>query len=69
MPPPITVELDMTNIGDVTKQSFQEILDSERRKEVHSNTGFKDCIPLCRDNTFNQALWNLKLPHEHVNFL
>lgn len=56
-------------IGDLTKQSFKEIWNSERRRKVYESIDFKDCIPLCRDNTFNQVLWNLKLPREHANFL
>lgn len=56
-------------IGDLNKNSFQEIWNSERREEVAINIDFKDCIPLCRDNTFNQILWNIKRPRDHVNFL
>jgi MoaA/NifB/PqqE/SkfB family radical SAM enzyme len=56
-------------IGDLTKNSFQEIWDSEQRKKAYQSINFKDCIPLCRDNTFNQVLWNLTRPSAHVNFL
>jgi MoaA/NifB/PqqE/SkfB family radical SAM enzyme len=56
-------------IGDLTKRSFKEIWNSKRRKSVVNNIDFRDCIPLCRDNTFNQILWNIKEPREHVNFL
>lgn len=56
-------------IGDLNKNSFEEIWDSDKRKEVVKNIDFKDCIPLCRDNTFNQILWNIKQPKDHVNFL
>lgn len=56
-------------IGDLSKDSFQEIWNSQKRKEVAENIDFRDCIPLCRDNTFNQILWNIKQPREHVNFL
>ena len=56
-------------IGDLNKNTFQEIWDSERRRQVAENIDFKDCIPLCRDNTFNQILWNIKQPREHANFL
>lgn len=56
-------------IGDLRKNTFKEIWNSSRRKEVVENIDFKDCIPLCRDNTFNQILWNIKQPKEHVNFL
>jgi MoaA/NifB/PqqE/SkfB family radical SAM enzyme len=56
-------------IGDLRKNSFEEIWNSEQRKKVVENIDFKDCVPLCRDNTFNQILWNIKQPREHVNFL
>ncbi|MBU1147723.1 MAG: radical SAM protein [Candidatus Omnitrophica bacterium] len=56
-------------IGDLNKNTFKEIWDSERRKEVARNIDFRDCMPLCRDNTFNQILWNIKKPGEHLNFL
>lgn len=56
-------------IGDLNKQTFQEVWDSEKRREVYKSIDFKDCIPLCRDNTFNQVLWNIKQKKEHVNFL
>lgn len=56
-------------IGDLTKKSFREIWNSKKRKEVVNKIDFRDCIPLCRDNTFNQILWNIKQPREHVNFL
>lgn len=56
-------------IGDLRKNTFEEIWNSEQRKSVVENVDFKDCIPLCRDNTFNQILWNIKQPREHVNFL
>jgi MoaA/NifB/PqqE/SkfB family radical SAM enzyme len=56
-------------IGDLKKNTFEEIWNSEQRKRVVENIDFKDCIPLCRDNTFNQILWNIKQPREHVNFL
>lgn len=60
---------DKYEIGDLSRQSFQEIWNSARRKDVYENINFKDCMPLCRDNTFNQILWDIKYPVEHVNFL
>lgn len=56
-------------IGDLTHQSFQDIWNSEQRIDVYNSINFKDCMPLCRDNTFNQILWDIKCPAEHVNFL
>jgi MoaA/NifB/PqqE/SkfB family radical SAM enzyme len=56
-------------IGDLGQDTFKEIWNSKRRKKVAENIDFKDCVPLCRGNTFNQILWNIKQPKEHVNFL
>jgi len=56
-------------IGDLRKNTFNEIWNSKQRKTVVENIDFRDCVTLCRDNTFNQILWNIKLPREHVNFL
>lgn len=56
-------------IGDLTKDSFMDIWNFQRRQDVAEDIDFKDCIPLCRDNTFNQILWNIKQPREHENFL
>lgn len=56
-------------IGDLKNNTFEEIWNSEHRREVYENIDFKDCIPLCRCNTFNQVLWNIKKPKEHGNFL
>lgn len=56
-------------LGNIKKKSFKEIWNSEQRKKVYENINFKDCIPLCRCNTFNQILWNIKNPAVHKNFL
>ena len=56
-------------IGDLKKNNFSEIWSSQQRHSTVANIDFRDCVPLCRDNTFNQILWNIKQPKEHVNFL
>ncbi len=56
-------------IGDLSKNTFKDIWNSKQRKTVSENINFKDCVPLCRGNTFNQILWNIRQPREHVNFL
>ena len=56
-------------IGDLSKNSFQHIWNSDRRKQVVDSIDFKDCIPLCRCNTFNRYLWKIKQPIKHENFL
>jgi MoaA/NifB/PqqE/SkfB family radical SAM enzyme len=56
-------------IGDLNKQTFSQIWNSKKRQDVVRKIDFRDCIPLCRDNTFNQILWNIKQPREHASFL
>ena len=56
-------------IGDLNKNSFQHIWNSDRRKQVVDSIDFNDCIPLCRCNTFNQILWKIKQPIKHEKFL
>jgi MoaA/NifB/PqqE/SkfB family radical SAM enzyme len=56
-------------MGDLKKKSFKKIWNSKERFRAINKIDFRDCIPLCRDNTFNQILWNIKQFREHVNFL
>ncbi|MHC4464530.1 MAG: radical SAM protein [Planctomycetota bacterium] len=56
-------------LGDLKTDSFRDIWYSQRRAEAISNIDFSECVPLCRCNTFNRILWNIKQPREHVNFL
>lgn len=60
---------DKYRLGNIKKETFKEIWNSERRRKAYESIDFKDCIPLCRCNTFNQILWDLKKPANHVNFL
>ena len=56
-------------IGDLNEQSLGEIWGSEHRQAVVDAIDFKDCPPLCRDNTFNQILWEIEKDKDHINFL
>jgi len=56
-------------LGDLKEKNLMDIWNSEERKQAYENIEFKDCIPLCRCNTFNQVLWNITRPKEHVSFL
>lgn len=56
-------------LGDLHRQTFKQVWNSTRRQRVCRTIDFRDCIPLCRDNTFNQVLWNISQSREHVNFL
>lgn len=60
--------------GNLYKQSFEEILQSERRKEViryvvERVNVHKDCMTHCRHHNINKFVWQLAHPPEHVNFI
>lgn len=56
-------------IGDLNKMSLKDIWRSKKRKQVYAKIRLKECPPLCRCNTFNTILWNIKQKKEHENFL
>ena len=60
-------------LGDCTKQSFREIIESKRYQEVMEKIEHLDvhtvCHTYCRTDSINQFLWQLKHPPEHVNFI
>lgn len=66
-------------IGDLSKQSLPELWNSEERKRVADSVDFDDCPPLCRCDSFNNILWDIKEnggqpepssePKEHPNFI
>lgn len=56
-------------LGNIYKNTLVEIWNSAQRKKAIANIDLKKCVPLCRCNTFNQVLWNLKQKPDHVNFL
>ncbi|MFC2061719.1 radical SAM protein [Elusimicrobiota bacterium] len=56
-------------IGDLKENTIEEIWQSERRKQVYSNINFHDCPYLCRCDSFNTILWNIKKEKDHKNFL
>ncbi len=62
-------DYDKYCVGDLREQSFMDIWNGERRRQVAASIDFRDCIPLCRDNTFNQILWEIRQPKAHENFL
>ena len=60
-------------IGDLTKNSFKEIIQSERYqyiiekvKKINVHT---KCYANCRTHFINEFLWKLKNPPAHVNFI
>ncbi len=59
-------------MGDLTKQSFGEIIKSKRYWEVVKrveNMGTAKCYTGCRTNAINSFLWKLKHKPKHVNFI
>ena len=59
-------------MGDLTRQSFTEILASERYWEVVEKVRRIDvsgCYANCKTHSINEFLWQLTHPPEHVNFI
>jgi MoaA/NifB/PqqE/SkfB family radical SAM enzyme len=56
-------------IGNVLTSSLNEIWNSKTRKRITNTIDVKNCPDLCRCNTFNEILYNIKRPKKHVNFL
>jgi MoaA/NifB/PqqE/SkfB family radical SAM enzyme len=60
-------------MGDLLKQSFIEIIESDRYWEVIERVKELDvhkvCYANCRTNEINEFLWQIKHPPEHVNFV
>ena len=73
--------MDKYCLGHLRKNTLAEIWKSSQRKEACSSINFKDCPPLCRCDSFNTILWEIKegrLPRaqwpkglvwEHENFI
>lgn len=58
-------------MGDLVKQSFKEIIASERYWQIVDKVARLDvnkCYSNCRTHAINEFLWLLKHPPEHVNF-
>ena len=47
-------------IGDLSKQTLEEVWTSEKRQRVADSVDFRDCPPLCRCDSFNTILWKIK---------
>jgi MoaA/NifB/PqqE/SkfB family radical SAM enzyme len=56
-------------VGDLNKNSLEEIWKSVQRRQASGNIDFADCPLLCRCDGFNTILWNIMQPGDHVNFL
>lgn len=60
-------------MGDLVKQSFKEIFESDRYWEIVEKVKkidvHKECYSNCRTHAINEFLWQLKHPPDHVNFI
>lgn len=59
-------------MGDLIKQTFKEILESERYWEVVDKVSKLDvdkCYSNCRTHAINEFVWQVKHAPEHVNFV
>lgn len=59
--------------GNIGETSFQEIWESDRRKNslafVENELSVDKCRTNCRMDPINNYLWELKYPNDHVNFI
>jgi len=59
--------------GNIYKNSFKEIWNSEKCREVKdyiiTKLDVSKCMPNCRNDAVNRFLWQLKNPPEHINFI
>jgi molybdenum cofactor biosynthesis enzyme MoaA len=59
-------------MGDLTKQSFKEIIESKRYWQVVDyvkNMGMDKCYVGCRTDKINSFLWKVKHKPQHINFI
>lgn len=65
-------EEEAYRMGDLTTQSFKEILQSDHYWQVVervSKLNVHECYSNCRTHAINEFLWKLRHPPEHVNFI
>ncbi len=59
--------------GNINENTFQQIWQSEKRKEnfeyIRDNMNAENCRINCRMDEINRYLWELKNPSPHVNFI
>jgi len=61
------------SVGNINEASFQEIWQSEERKNqltfMLNDLNISECRQNCRMDEVNRYLWSLKNPNPHVNFI
>lgn len=59
--------------GNIYKNTFEEIWNSKEREDAlkwsQTKLNISECQINCRMDKVNKYLWDLKHPHEHVNFI
>lgn len=59
--------------GNIYKNSFEEIWESDDRRQsyeyIKNELDIKNCRVNCRMDEINRYLWKLKHPNKHVNFI
>jgi len=56
-------------LGDLTKQSFAEIWNSQRRRDVYQDIDYRDCPYPCMMSGHNELLETIAKPGSHSDFL
>jgi cyclic pyranopterin phosphate synthase len=56
-------------LGDLNKNTFREIWESDRRKKINRSIDITKCQPICRCHPINKALWAIRHPDAGVNFV
>jgi GTP 3',8-cyclase len=64
-----TVGWDKYCLGDLNKNTFEEIWFSEERRKIYENIDYRDCATPCSMAVFNDALHKFDIPTIHTNFL
>jgi cyclic pyranopterin phosphate synthase len=56
-------------LGDLNTQTFEEIWNSEKRKQIYENIDYRDCATPCSLNAYNDLLGKFESRTVHPNFL
>lgn len=56
-------------LGDLSKNTFAEVWNSEQRRQVYENIDYRDCATPCSMGGVNNFLHKLTESSDHINFL